>query len=249
MLPLEILDQIFYFLATDHVALDLCSKAHPVFSDLIERYLYAHITILLNKPIVGRDGFSPSQLFELLLNKPRIANCVNKLRIKNTKADDTSMVHWREVARILPKFQRLQTIILVYNLNLEWSSLDEGFREAFMDCLSLPSMVGVSILRAFKFPLSAFGCLGIKRLTLGGTFHYSSPNSSLPYPQIESLSIHSCRPSLPEIISWTKTLKLRTLKFCPSLTHAGAFRRLPELLQSSLTSLELDFGHRCMSYL
>jgi hypothetical protein len=248
MLPLEILDHIFHFLAADHVALNLCSKAHPVFSDLIERYLYAHITILLNKPTVfDRDSFSPSQLFELLSHKPRIANYVNNLRIENT-TDDISIVHWREVARILPKFQGLRA--MVYDLDVMWSLLDEEFREAFVNCLGLPSMVEVSILNALEFPLSTLGCLGIKRLTLGGTFHYSSLNSSLPHPQIESLTIHSCHPPLPEIISWTKTLKLRTLRLCRSLvTDAGTFHQLPELLQSSLTSLELDFGGSCMSRL
>ena len=80
MLPVEILDHILSYLATDHVALKTCLRAHPVFSDLVKRYLYAHI-VVLNKPTVNSHGLNPAQLAKLLLSNVCVADHVHSLHM------------------------------------------------------------------------------------------------------------------------------------------------------------------------
>ncbi len=61
---------------------------------------------------------------------------------------------FEDVARILPRLQRLQRITL--HQNAANSNLHDEFLVAFINCLQLPSMAEVLILHATKFPL--VGC-------------------------------------------------------------------------------------------
>jgi hypothetical protein len=241
MLPVEILDHILSYLDTDHVALKTCLRAHPVFSDLVKRYLYAHIAVL-NKPTVNSHGLNPEQLAKLLLSNVCVADYVHSLHMTVSTFGNNQ---WQEMEWILPKFRQLQKISLTVAEQGAWFSVHKDVREAFMNCLRLPSTVEVSILRAHGFPLYAFADCGFKKLTLNGNFNPSSRTLSLPC--LESLSIHKGWPCSPEFFSSANIPKLRSLDFRPY--RPNDFGTLPQLLQrcsNTLTSLELDFGINCM---
>lgn len=241
MLPLEILDHILSYLDTDHVALKTCLRAHPVFSDLVKRYLYVHI-VVLNEPTVNSHSLKPAQLAKLLLTNVCVADHVRSLHMTVLTLGNNQ---WQEMGWILPKFRQLEGISLTVAAQGAWSSVHKDVREAFMNCLRLPSTVEVSILRAHGFSLCAFADCGLKKLTLNENFNPSSRTLSLPY--LESLSIHKGWPCLSEFFSSANIPKLRSLDFRPY--RPNDFGSLPQLLQhcsNTLTSLELDFGINCM---
>ncbi len=229
MLPVEILDHILSFL--DETSLKAYLVAHPAFSGLVERHLYSHIT-------VSNIDYAPSELARLLSDNPHVANYVHGLCMINTFSTFYAN-RWQEtMALILPKFKNLQRVS--WQIVGGWSG---RLCEAFINCLRLPSMVGVEIIYAFNFPLSAFvDCTGIKELTLTDSICRPSPNLSLPY--LKTLSIKNCNYGLREIVSWAKTLELQSLDFDP--WESDDLSLLPQLLQgctNSLTSLKLGCGH------
>jgi hypothetical protein len=72
MLPAELIDHIFSFLQKDISALKACSKAHPLYSRLAERHLYAHIVII--------DPRAP-EVCNLILENPRLLDYPRTLEI------------------------------------------------------------------------------------------------------------------------------------------------------------------------
>lgn len=244
MLPLEVLDHIFSY--TDPFDLKACLRAHPIFSKVVQRHLYAHIAILnVNEP--NSDSFNPAQLRDLLSSNLRIADYVRSLDMTISPSDER---HLKPMVWILPKFRRLQRISLVAPSGV-WYSVPKDVREALMECFRLPSMVEVSISvsRSVCYPLSDFvdGIIGLKRLTLDGKFDTSS--STLSFPCLESLSIYKSSTSMLESFIAAKIPKLRSLDFHPS--QQSGFRNLSQLLQycsDTLTSLKINLGINCMSH-
>jgi len=250
MLPLEIIDHIFSFLQSDSLTLEKCSKAHPILSELVPKYLYANITIRVPSDV--------SRLSELASDN-LIANYVRNLQLDLVwsvhESSSRRLLDQEEIALMLPKFRTLRGIALHvgYDPPTEWPLLHEKFREAFTQCLRLPSMIEMSILGTSEFPLTTFrNCTSIKKLTLGGNFDFddsssdSSSSSSLVYPRIESLSFYGCWRSSSAIISWAKICSPRSLRFSlPS--DFGLFQSLMSIYSNTPVGLELDLGGCCMS--
>jgi len=67
MLPTELINRIFSFLQGDTSALNACSSAHPVYSRLAERYLYADLQI---------SPFAVSGLHEQISKNPHLLDYV-----------------------------------------------------------------------------------------------------------------------------------------------------------------------------
>jgi len=65
MLPPEILDKIFSFLATDQASLEACSNAHPAILQLVERYLYCNV-VIGNENLKASHGFISPEWNEFL---------------------------------------------------------------------------------------------------------------------------------------------------------------------------------------
>jgi hypothetical protein len=245
MLPLEIIDHIFSFLHSDRVTLEICSKAHPILFKLLQQHLYANITIR-NVPA---EIF---QLSKLMSDSLCIANYVRSLHIK-IEWPGYIPLNEEDIAMILPKFRMLKKITLDDYSFTRWPIFHERFRAAFIQCLRLPSMREVSI-RGNIFPLTAFSnCMSVKKLTLDGTFTFNnlSADSTLPYPQIESLTIRRCHFSLPPIISWAKTCNPRSFGLCldPYDDDMPNLQPLLQVWSNTLTSLEIDFGITCLFHL
>ena len=248
MLPLEIIDHIFSFLQSDSLTLEKCSKAHPLLSELVPKYLYANITIRVPSDV--------SRLSELASDN-LIANYVRNLKLNLVwsvhESSGRRLLDQEKIALVLPKFRMLRGIALHVgdDPTTKWPLLHERFREAFTQCLRLPSMIEVSILGTSEFPLTTFrNCTSIKKLALGGElfdFDVSSSDSSSSSPQIESLSLYRCQRSSSAIISWAKTCSPRSLRFSlPS--DFGLLQSLAPIYSNTLVSLELDLGTACMSF-
>jgi hypothetical protein len=240
MLPLEIIDHIFSFLHSDRATLEICSRAHPILLKLVQQHLYANTTI--------RNV--PAEIFTLMSDSLCIANYVRSLHIK-IEYRYTRSLNEEAIAMVLPKFRMLKKITLDDHSFTRWPMFHEKFRAAFIQCLRLPSMIEVSI-HGNIFPLTAFSnCMSLKKLTLDGTFTFDdlSADSTLPYPQIESLTIRrSQNSSLPPIISWAKTCNPRSFGLCLN-PYDDDMPKLQPLLQvwsNTLTSLEIDFGITCL---
>ena len=247
--PLEIIDHIFSFLQSDSLALEKCSKAHPILSELVPKHLYANITIRV-----------PSSRFSKLASDNLIANYVRNLQLDLVwSVHDSSgrrLLDQERIALMLPKFRMLRGIALHVGDDppTEWPLLHERFREAFTQCLRLPSMIEVSILGTSEFPLTTFrNCTSIKRLALEGAFDFddsssdSSSSSLVTYPRIESLSLYYCQFPNTAIISWAKTCSPRSLRFSFPNDFA-ILRSLVTIYSNTLVSLELDLGAVCMSF-
>lgn len=248
MLPPEILDHIFSY--TDPVALKACLRAYPIFRNLVEPHLYAHIAVL-DDPVLGPNGFSPVKFTNLRLSNPHVADYVRSLHITipSLPFPFNSETLWQGMIWIWPRFRKLQRISLVSS-NVLWRDLPLDFREHFMCCLRSPSLVEVSISVQLRdrFPLSFLvGCIGLKSLTLKGDF--DSPDQNLSFPFLESLSICGTSFFLLRHFSLAELPKLHSFNFRPA--YHFKYSHLPRFLQhcsDTLTSLELEFGVICMSH-
>jgi len=83
MLPPEILDKIFSFLATDQASLEACSNAHPAILQLVERYLYCNVAIGTEN--LNGGSFQTQELLTLLSGKPHISKYIRHLKISYSR--------------------------------------------------------------------------------------------------------------------------------------------------------------------
>jgi len=242
MLPLEIIDHIFSFLQSDSLALEKCSKAHPILSEFVSKHSYANIIIRVPTDV--------SRLSELASDN-LIANYVRNLELDLVWSVHECLLDQAKIALMLPKFRMLKAITLHVGVDppTKWPLFLERFREAFTQCLRLPSMIEVSILGTSEFPLTTFrNCTSIKRLALKGEFDFddSSSDSSSSYPQIESLALYGCQRSSLAIVSWAKICSPHSLRFSlPS--DFGLFQSLMPIYSNTPVGLELDLGGCYMS--
>ena len=82
-LPIDILDHIFSFLKSHRKALLVCSKAHSVFSQIVERYRFHHIIISTGFRVTDlADTSDSSDLRRQLAETPRIVKYVAVLKIE-----------------------------------------------------------------------------------------------------------------------------------------------------------------------
>jgi len=250
-IPTEIVDHIFSFLAvlspSGYNDLKACAQAHPFLLTSAERCLFSNIRISRN-PTVG-CAFRVSDLSDVLLTKPHIANYVIALGFDLSYPTlDCHIVALGELENMLfviSKLRALKTIeIRGHYWNIEWSWLHKPLREAFINCLSLPSIKKASILRIDDFPMTAFDqCKGLTELSLDGKFELSTELC----PRLESLSIYYWFKSgiFPGIITWKNALNLRRLDVCiPDVGELALFSDIIRIC-SAITDLGLDFLDKC----
>jgi len=246
--PDDVLDYIFSFLQSDIRALKACSQCDPKFERLVERHLYANIA--LDDHTSGHDVRTVDSFIGLLSDNPHIANYVRSLDVVVTLDVAESILE--NVASILRMCSLLRKISFSAPHTgqlLEWASLPENFRLAFLDCIRLPSMEAVSITLASDFPLTALNhSKSVKSLTLCGWtpglgFIAETPRC----PLLEDLAIQDCsREAVQKIIAWVQPSNLRSLEVMLLASHdrkqlSGFFSSC----SNTLTDLTLDIKSEC----
>ena len=246
-LPDDVLDHILSFLQSDFRALKACSQSHPKFIHLVERHLYATVTLYDNNTIETR------QFISLLSNNPHIANHIRSLEVEVTRDPIKSLQYLEDIASVLRMCSLLNKITLK-QITFGWAALPEAFRLAFLDCLRLSSMKAVCIIYVSGFPLAALrDAKNLKRLTLRGWTpdHDFIPEHSI-HPSIEDLSIQDCKAvALEKVTTWVQAQNLRSFECLGPCGTLGEVRQLQSLLSScsnTLVNLNLDFGTACKSF-
>ena len=256
-LPDDVLDYIFSFLQSDFRALKACAQSHPKIIPLVERHLYANIELVqvantVTTETSGHDVRTVDSFVGLLSDKPHIANYVRSLDI----AVALDVTKWLEnLASILRMCSLLNKITFRSSTQptgelLEWVSLPENFRQAFLDCLHLPSMQAVSITLVSGFPMSALNhSKSVKSLTLcgwtpGPDFIVETPR----YPLLEDLAIQDCsREAVGQIITWVQPRNLRSLEVLLASHDTEQLSRFFPSCSNTLTNLILDIKNKCKS--
>jgi len=249
-IPFDILDHIFGFLITHPASLDACSEAHPVFSRMVEKYQYHHLTI---------DPVSSSFLTKLLSDNPRIANYVRVLRIEGELGRTffsirTVYLDW--IAAILPLFPVLKCIVLSLGGMMSWKKdVPQGFRKAVEDCLRLPTLRELHIDRYIDdFPVSMLNNhANIDCFSLCGTPEVSElPDTA--YPQLKSLSITGFYEQHHHISfsPWAKPRITRLQSLQYDYSGDDTLLELLEICSDTLTTLDLTLGdavdNQCESF-
>ena len=260
-LPVEILDHILSFLQSDPAALRACSESHPSLSQLAESHLYSQIVFKVNASF----SYQTYSVFANLLSKrPDIAQAIRDLKIQVYAHPSTE----RNVVRLLEEISSILPMLLVlkrislYSYSTQkfgWPELPRNFRVAFLKCLRLPSMQGISLIYLTDFPFTSLlnnECKTIKNLTVNGhclskdIFQMDSPTGPARLNQSISLeSLSFCIPSTANVIQQfiaqvtTVIVQLRSLK----IGAMGNYSLLSMLLSNysnTLTSLSLDIEIR-----
>jgi len=241
-LSIELVDHIFSFLQSDPVSLQACRKSHPLLSQLAERYQFADVVLDdFNFGFTFKFAFTSSKFTKIIQRHPHIATYIRSINMR-LGVDKYSS----ELSSILPMMTLLNKVKLDGLSICRWQAIPEHFRQAFLDCIHLPSMEDVQIIQFSDFPLPALN--NIKRLKLcGWTEDEYLPDTnyqddSLGH-QLESLSLEDFgRGSLQKIIAWVPS----TLR---SLDISG--RDFASLIKcsNSLTNLQLNLGPECASSL
>ncbi len=160
--PTEIVDHIFGFLDalsdSEYNDLKTCAEAHPFLLKSAERYLFSDIRVTRQR--ICR-AISPSQFIDVLRDKPHVANYVYALGL-GLRAHSVDLVVQKDLedmSFIMSKLLRLKNIEIKASkaFNSRWPTLSKPFREAFINCLGLPSIKKVAIIQIYKFPMITFG--------------------------------------------------------------------------------------------
>ena len=217
MFPPEIFTEIFGFLTSEAPALIACSQAHPIFAQLIEPILYAHVVVHYHDADPeGEDQhhlkLKPYQLSTLLSDNPRILKYLRSLRVYLSFNKG-----WTEIAAILGglKLERIQlTFTGTYGCT-SWERFPTAFHTAFVACISTSFMKEICVDRIWSMPLSSFAdCAGLKRLRLSIDAVPPS-NTSCNFPHLEAL----------ELFDWDMDSRSQDF-FSWALTHACGLRSL-----------------------
>ena len=221
-LPFDVLDYIFGLLRSDPETLVECSKAHPMFSQILNRHLFYHIVIHLG-PFASntRQGYNLSihHLIKLVSETPQLVDHVRVLEIQFPDSYvflDQKDQYFEEFASILSTFSALKSIILLSEHDISWRKIMPlNLKTALESCLYLPTVqqVYVSIL---QFPLSLLGTNpNINLLFLSGWPRTPESSENHPCPQLKSLSVGRIYGTSLRIFStWAKRhiAKLQFLK-------------------------------------
>jgi hypothetical protein len=187
----DVLDHIFGYLRSDPKSLVACSKTHPVFSQLAEKYRYHHIVIRTAKKQLDLGYLEPSYLTKLLSDKPQIATYVHVVEIAFSDDERERASYLEQIAAILPNFLVLECLVLATpHKKVSWQNLPQSFRNAVEGCLRLPSLQEVHI-GCSDFPLSTLdNHPNISSFSFSGT---SCPSelTDTAYPQLKSLSVEN----------------------------------------------------------
>jgi len=245
MFPPEIFIEIFGFLTSEAPALTACSQAHPIFAQLIEPILYAHV-IVHDHYAVREDQhhlkLKPCQLSTLLSDKPRILNYLRSLHV-NFSLDECL----KEIAAILGGL-KLERIQLTGTFDcVSWERLPIAFRTAFVACISTSYMKEICLDGVWNMPLSSFAdCAGLKRL---GLWYYAVPpsNISCNFPHLEVLELFDWNNNAhsQDFSSWalTHACGLRSLTLTTSIKNIiqGFLPSLLAICSTSLVNLSIYY--------
>ena len=226
-LPFDVVEHILSFLESHPKALLACSKAHPILSQIVEKYWFRHITL--------RTGFTnftfsftPSDMLRCLTETPRIVNYVAILEVEFIYDQDRDWMtpYLKEIASLLPMFPLLECIMLPSRRNdsaLLWRDLPQNFRTAVENCLHLPTLQEVHV-GDMSFPLSTLdNHANINYLSLAGPPEIEPLHLEITHPQIKSLALEGFQLHDSEVFrTWAKRhiLELRRLKYdfsCPEI--------------------------------
>ena len=174
-IPPELFDKIFFHLraSIDFASLYACTQVSSYFSALADPHLYHHLIVSDQNPHdkspikYSEDtlyrGHSPSQVLQLLADKPQILDKgyirVLKLRIEadrlagESQTDEARRLYDTELARLLPLLTSLERVVVGQrgSCRLKWTRLtrDPELQRAFHGVLGLRSVRDVS-LQGFK---------------------------------------------------------------------------------------------------
>ena len=246
MFPPEIFSEIFSFLASEAHVLLACSQAHPIFAQIIEPILYAHVIVIIhdaNYEDQHHLKFKPHQLSTLLSDNPRILNYLRSLCVDLSLLDDEVLT---ELVAILPRL-KLERIQLTCTDFAHWNWFDVVFRTAFVAYISTSFMKEVCIDDIYGIPLSSFAnCTGLKRLTLFDSVPQSNPGP-FNFPQLETLELSdwAMRDHSPVFLSWLSThacgLRSLTLTTCTKDVIQGFLPHLLAICSISLVNLSIYY--------
>ncbi|KIM41084.1 hypothetical protein M413DRAFT_28162 [Hebeloma cylindrosporum] len=239
-LPVEILDQIFYFLRDDIPALRASADVDQRFSEIIEKHLYYHITL-------GDSEITAPQLSELLVASPHIIPYIKSLRINISSRRNFSWFFnhsFREEEQLAPIFpQLLHLTILSVHAAIEsrviWTNLHVNFRASFLACIRSSTLADLSIAWLASFPLPLLEeSPQLQRLSLVGRFSTDELSSIkgvvTTYPHLQDLKIEYS----PELFEWLERTEITQLRsFRIWLTRYSTTDRIPEILSKSSNSL------------
>ena len=251
LLPPETLAEIFSFLASEARVLVACSQAHPIFAQLVEPTLYAHV-IVHDGDADHDDGhhlkFKPHQLSRLLSDNPRILDYLRSLCVDFPQHYNEGPFK-KEIITILSglKLERIQLTCT----QREWFCLPEPFQTAFTACISTPYMKEICLDKIYNITLSTFAdCTGLKRLTLCHSVWQSNNSFNFPHLAVETLKLSRWANDAPsdDFLSWVSThaCGLRSLTLTTSV-HCIIQRFLPRLLaicSTSLVNLTIHYAKR-----
>ena len=194
-LPVEILDRIFGFLASErNLTIVNCSK-HPALSPFVERHLYYHLTVDTRRKGRRAGTFDPLYLANRISDNPQIPYYVRILEIilkfhddqKNAILRTTNLLS--EFAKILVMFPTLESIMLTDISFLFGWKFPAVFRIALEDCLSLPTLKELHV-DGGRFPISLLNnCKNISHLSLQGSLDPTSQNAEFALLPLKSLSL------------------------------------------------------------
>ena len=241
-LPLDILDYIFGFLKSHPETLIACSRAHPIFAQVVERFLYHNITIHTDQSTYDGYCLEPLDTFNLLSETPRIANYVRILCITLGPLAEVDRI-LEETALVLPLLPMLECIILKQPYSIWWLP-PLSFSTALENCLHLPTLQEVHV-SALYFPLSTLdNCANINCFSLSGSPKMPDCSDDIAiYPQLKSLSFEDIDDEDTSFTSWAKQdiVKLRSLK-CGYSSEPMILEFL-EICSDTLINLDLTLGH------
>ena len=236
----------------DYRSLEASSAAHPLFSDIAERYLYADI-------VLGRSAsVTITQLLNLFSERPHIASRVFSLTIAISSNYSLTYENLEAYPPVISLLQNLRKITIEHPHEF-WSILPQSFRLSLETSLRWSSIQELGVTGFIVIPLSLLhNCKGIKILKLKGCIIYDLGDLELNSPHdrslIKDLSIVDVRgTSLKRLTPWiVKSCKqLRYFQFSSyrSQTLEGDFSLIiAPILTScsdSLTTLDMDLMSSC----
>jgi len=252
MLDPDVIDYIFSFLQFDHTALRQCSTAHPFLALLAQRHLYVYITVQ-NYPSRHHPQPSPSEILNFFLERPEIRdNVVQGLVIElvSLSADlmKDSLARISSILSIVADLPRVWSISLRGRCPVTWRSLDQDFKNAFLNCIRSSSVTELFIQDIVGFDLSELDrCRALKRLFLQGRFRQTPMISDSELKQrchLDFFSLSNFRP-LVNISFWFPLRILRVLDLRLSKSNFSSFDNLIYYHSGSLTCLRLNLANSC----
>jgi len=250
LVPAELVDHIFSFLRGERLALEECSKAHPMFSTLAEPYLYADILIHNERAV--------SELYKQLSDNPHILAFPRTLEILDTDPPILIPPSEPKVLSVMSMIPRMTNLVSLSLSDLwQWSESLDGFYYDFLSkfrtCLRESAIEELCLKDFHEFPFSILdGGGNVKKLELYRctAMLEDEPVSATgsPHHSLETFIIGFRHD--PDILLWAthRATSLTNLELRGSLSNCTEFPELLKACSNSLTRLHVHIGIQCMQY-